>query len=184
MAKRWPYILPLVVLLAVGGIFAKRLMDVEGGIEPNAIPTVLLNTPVPDFDMPPLPGHDEGLKSADLKGQVYMINFWGSWCGTCIYEHPTLLDIAKSGEVPLYGVAWRDTPEKSLAWLDKHKDPFTKIGQDPHSKVAIAFGVAQAPETFLVDKQGVIRYKQPGPISPQAWRNDILPKIKQLKAEP
>ncbi len=183
-ARRWPYLIPLVAVLALGGVFTKRLLDVENGLEVTALPTVLLNTPVPDFDMPPLPGHAEGLKSADLKGQVYMINFWGSWCVTCLYEHPILIDIAKSRDVPLYGVAWRDTPEKSIAWLAERGDPYDKIGQDPNSKAAIAFGVAQAPETFLVDKKGVIRYKQPGPITPDAWRNDILPKILELKAEP
>jgi cytochrome c biogenesis protein CcmG/thiol:disulfide interchange protein DsbE len=181
--RRWPYILPLAIILAIGAVFSKRLIDVEGGLEPNALPTVVLHTPVPEFDLEPLPGYADGLKSADLKGQVYLINFWGSWCATCVYEHPVLLDIAKSGEVPLYGIAWRDKPEKSIAWLNKYRDPFTKIGQDPHSKAAIGFGVAQAPETFLVDKKGIIRYKQPGPITPQAWRDDILPKIKQLKAE-
>lgn len=183
-AKRWPYLIPLVLVLALGGVFGKRLLDLEGGVEVNAIPTVVLNTPAPDFDLPALPGYPEGLKSADLKGQVYLLNFWGSWCITCLEEHPVLLSIAKSGEVPLHGVAWRDTPAKSLAWLQERGDPYTKIGQDPNSKTAIAFGVAQAPETFVVDKHGVIRYKQAGMISPRAWRDDILPKIKQLKAEP
>ena len=182
--KRWPFVLPLVALLALGGIFAKRLMDVENGVEINAIPTVLLNTPVPAFDLPPLPGSTHGLKSEELKGEVYLVNFWGSWCPTCVYEHPVLMDIAKNGDVPLYGVAWRDTPEKSLAFLSQRGDPFTRIGQDPHSKAAIAFGVAQAPESFIVDKKGIIRYKQPGPISARAWRDDLLPKIKELKAEP
>ena len=183
-AKRWPYLIPLVAVLALGGVFAKRLLDVENGLEVSALPTVLLNTPAPDFDMPPLPGYADGLKSSELKGQVYMINFWGSWCPTCVYEHPVLLDIAKSKDVPVYGVAWRDVPEKSVAWLAQQGgDPYTKIGQDPTSKTAIAFGVAQAPETFIVDKKGVIRYKQPGPITPNAWRNDILPKILELKAE-
>jgi len=182
--KRWPYLIPLVVVLALGGVFGKRLLDVENGLEVNALPTVLLNTPVPDFDLAPLPGHAEGLKSADLKGQVYLVNFWGSWCVTCLYKHPVLLNIAKANEVPLYGVAWRDQPEKSVAWLAERGDPYDKIGQDPNSKAAIAFGVAQAPETFLVDKKGVIRYKQIGPISASAWKNDILPKVKQLQAEP
>ena len=182
--KRWPYILPLAALLVLGGIFAKRLIDVENGVEISAIPTVLLNTPAPAFDLPPLPGSDQGLKSDELKGQVYLINFWGSWCPTCVYEHPVLMQIAKDGEVPLYGVDWRDTPEKGLGFLSQRGNPFTRIGQDPHSKAAIAFGVAQAPESFIVDKKGIIRYKQPGPISAAAWRDDILPKIKELKAEP
>jgi len=182
--KRWPYLIPLALVLALFGVFGKRLLDVSSGVEVNALPTVLLNTPAPDFDLAPLPGHAGGLKSADLKGQVYLVNFWGSWCVTCLYEHPVLLSIAKANEVPLYGVAWRDQPEKSVAWLAERGDPYDKIGQDPNSKAAIAFGVAQAPETFLVDKKGVIRYKQIGPISASAWKDDILPKVKQLQAEP
>ncbi len=182
--KRWPYLIPLAALLALGGVFAKRLFDVENGVEISAIPTVLLNTPAPAFDLPPLPGSDQGLKSDELKGQVYLVNFWGSWCPTCVYEHPVLMQIAKDGEVPLYGIDWRDTPEKGLAFLSQRGNPFTRIGQDPHSKAAIGFGVALAPESFIVDKKGIIRYKQPGPITAAAWRDDILPKIKALQAEP
>ena len=180
-AKRWPYILPLVVLLGLGGIFAQRLLDVENGIDPSVIPTVLLNTPMPAFDLPALPGRGEALKSDDLKGQVSLINFWGSWCVTCAYEHPVLLEIAASGDVPIHGVDWRDDPALGLKWLTQRGDPYAKIGMDPQSKTAIAFGVVAAPETFLIDKQGVIRYKQSGPITREDWKNKIQPLIAQLK---
>jgi cytochrome c biogenesis protein CcmG/thiol:disulfide interchange protein DsbE len=179
--SRWPYIIPLVVILALAGVFGKRLLDVERGLDPSLIPTVLLNTPIPDFDLPPLPGRGEALTSAGLKGQVSLINVWGSWCVACLAEHPVLLEISKSGEVPIHGIAWRDDPEKSLAWLAKHGDPYSKIGQDPNSKAAIAFGIVAAPETFLVDAEGIIRYKQTGPITPDVWRNTLKPLIAQLK---
>lgn len=180
-ASRWPYVLPLVAILALGGIFGKRLLDVEQGLDPALLPTVLVNTPMPAFDLPALPGRGEALKSEDLKGEVSLINVWGSWCVACLYEHPVLLEIAKSGEVPIHGIAWRDDPDRSLAWLAKHGDPYSKIGQDPKSTAAIAFGVVAAPESFLIDKQGVIRYKQNGPITPEDWRNKIRPLIAQLK---
>ena len=180
-AKRWPYVLPLLVILALGGIFGKRLLDVEQGLDPSLIPTVLLNTPMPAFDLPPLPGRGEALRSEDLKGEVSLINVWGSWCIACLAEHPMLLDIATSGEVPIHGIAWRDEADRSLAWLAERGDPYTKIGQDPRSKAAIAFGVVAAPETFLVDKQGVIRYKQTGPITREDWQTKIKPLIAQLK---
>jgi len=183
--KRWPYIIPLVAILALGGVFVKRLVDVEQGVvDPRLLPTVLLDTPLPTFDLEALPGRGQPLKSDDLKGEVSLINVWGSWCVACVYEHPVLMDIAATGEVPIHGIAWRDDPAKSVAWLAKHGDPFTKVGQDPQSKAAIAFGVTAAPETFLVDKQGVIRYKQTGPITPKLWRDEILPRVKQLKAQP
>lgn len=182
-AKRWPYIIPLIAVLALGGVFAKRLLDVENGVEVSALPPVLLDTPAPSFDLEPLPGYAQGLKSEDLKGQVYLINFWGSWCATCLYEHPVLLKVAAAGDVPVYGVAWRDTPEKSLAWLAERGDPYARIGQDPNSKAAIAFGVAQAPESFLVDAQGVIRYKQSGAISLRDWQTRIQPLAAMLKAQ-
>lgn len=181
LARRWPYILPLVMLLALGGVFAKRLLDVGQGRDPNLIPTVLLNTPLPEFDLEPLPGRGEALRSTDLKGEVSLVNIWGSWCVACLSEHPLLMQIAKNGEVPIHGIAWRDEPAKSLAWLNRHGDPYAKIGQDPHSKAAIAFGVVAAPETFVIDKQGVIRYKQTGPISADDWRDKIKPLIEQLK---
>jgi cytochrome c biogenesis protein CcmG, thiol:disulfide interchange protein DsbE len=179
--NRWPFVLPLVVLLVLGGIFAKRLLDVENGVDPSVIPTVLLNTPMPSFDLAALPGRGEALKSDDLKGQVFLLNFWGSWCVTCAYEHGMLLDIAASGDVPIHGVAWRDDPALSLKWLAQRGDPYAKVGQDPQSKTAIAFGVVAAPETFLIDKQGIIRYKQAGPITPEDWHNKIQPLIAQLK---
>ncbi len=181
LVRRWPYLLPLVLILALGGVFTKRLVDVEQGLNPNVIPTVLLDTPLPSFDLAPLPGRGTSLKSDDLKGEVSLINVWGSWCIACLVEHPVLLDIAASGEVPIHGIAWRDEPDRSLAWLAERGDPYAKIGQDPRSKAAIAFGVVAAPETFLVDKQGIIRYKQTGPITAEDWRNKIKPLIEQLK---
>lgn len=179
--KRWPYILPLVAILALGGIFAKRLWDIEQGLDPSLIPTVLLNTPAPTFDLPPLPGYGEALTSEDLKGQVTLVNIWGSWCIACTVEHPVLMEIAETGEIPIYGIAWRDTPERSVAWLKKHGNPYAKIGQDPHSRTIIDFGVTKAPESFLIDANGVIRYKQTGIITRDIWRNTLRPLIAQLE---
>jgi cytochrome c biogenesis protein CcmG, thiol:disulfide interchange protein DsbE len=182
-AKCWPYVIPLAAILVLGGVFVKRLVDVEHGTDPQLLPTVLLSTPMPEFDLPALPGRGQALNSADLKGEVSLINVWGSWCVACLAEHPVLLDIAATGEIPIHGIAWRDDPAKSLAWLTKRGDPYSKVGQDPNSKTAIAFGVVAAPESFLIDKRGVIRYKQTGPISHNDWEKVIRPKIALLKNE-
>lgn len=178
--RRWPYILPLAAVLALGGVFAKRLADISGGYDPLVIPTVLLSTPVPEFDLPPLPGYGDALTTADLKGKVSLINIWGSWCAACTVEHPLLMEIAKSGEVPIYGIAWRDQPDRSIAWLERHGNPYTKIGQDPKSVAIIGLGVVAAPESFLVDKEGIIRYKVAGIITREEWREKIQPLIAQL----
>ena len=177
---RWPYLIPLIVLLALAGVFAKRLLDIEQGKDPSLIPTVLLDTPVPELDLSPLPGRGEALTTADFKDQVSLVNIWGSWCVACLSEHPLLLAISEEGEIPVHGIAWRDDPERSLAWLARHGDPYTKIGQDPKSEAAIAFGVTAAPETFIVDADGIIRFKQIGPITSEVWRNTMKPLINEL----
>lgn len=179
--KRWPYLIPLAVVLVLGGVFAKRLSDISHGYDPLVIPTVLLDTPAPDFNLAGLPGYGEGLTSADLKGKVSLVNIWGSWCASCTVEHPLLMEIAKSGEVPIYGIAWRDKEDRSIAWLEKYGNPFTKIGQDPNSVAIIGLGVTAAPESFLIDADGIIRYKVPGVITPDLWRNTLRPLIAQLK---
>jgi cytochrome c biogenesis protein CcmG/thiol:disulfide interchange protein DsbE len=170
----------LIVVLVLGGIFGKRLLDIQRGQDPSLIPTVLLNTPVPDINLPPLPGRGEALTVADLKGQVTLVNIWGSWCIACLSEHPLLLEISREGKIPVHGIAWRDKPEDSLAWLARHGDPFAKVGQDPRSEAVIAFGVTAAPETFIVDADGVIRFKQTGPITPEVWRDTMEPLINEL----
>jgi cytochrome c biogenesis protein CcmG/thiol:disulfide interchange protein DsbE len=182
-AKRWPLVLPLVIVIALVGVFGKRLADVGAGDDPRLLPTVLLNTPFPEMDLEGLPGRAySGLATNDLKGEVSLVNVWGSWCVACLAEHPTLMAVAAEKAVPIHGIAWRDAPEASLKWLAKHKDPYTRIGQDPRSAAAIALGVTGAPETFLVDKDGIIRYKHVGPITPDVWKNKIAPLVASLKA--
>ena len=181
--SKWTALVPVIIVALLLGIFAKRLADVGGGNDPSLIPTVLLNTPVPEIDLPPLPGRDPGLTTSDLKGEVSLVNIWGSWCIACLSEHPLLMRVAERGDVPIHGIAWRDEPNASVRWLERHGDPYKLIGQDPVSEAAIAFGVTGAPETFVVDAQGVIRYKHIGPISEDAWQNTIAPLIEELRTQ-
>ena len=146
--------------------------------------TVLLDTPAPTFDLPPITGHERGLSSDDLKGQVSLVNVFGSWCVACVYEHPVLVQIAQSGGgPPIYGLAWNDPPEATAQWLARRGDPYTLVGADTEGRVAIDFGVTGAPETFVVDAEGVIRYKHIGPISVQDWRSIFVPLIAELEAQ-
>ena len=178
--SRWPYLIPLMIILVLGGIFGKRLLDIQQGKDVSLVPTVLLDTPVPMINLPPLPGRGEGLTTTDLKGEVSLVNIWGSWCIACLSEHPLLLSIKEEDYVPVHGIAWRDDPEQSLKWLARHGDPYSKIGQDSQSEAAIAFGVTAAPETFVIDANGIIRYKKTGPITPEDWRYIIKPLISEL----
>ncbi|TAL00699.1 MAG: DsbE family thiol:disulfide interchange protein [Rhodospirillaceae bacterium] len=172
----------MVLLVA---IFGKRLLDVDRGADPRVIPSVLLNTPMPKFSLAALPGRKSSAATpftdADLKGRVSLVNVFGSWCIACLEEHPTLVAIAKQGGVQIYGIDWRDTPERGAEWLNDHGDPYALIGQDPDSTTAIDLGVTGAPETFVVDGDGIIRYKQIGPITPEIWQSTLRPLIADLQ---
>jgi len=182
--KKLTYFIPLAVLLVVGGFSILQLKQVSEGKSIRDLPSVLINREVPDFDLLALQGHDKGWGSQDLLGQVTIVNLFGSWCIACLSEHPFLMQLKSQNLVPIYGIDWR---EKSLdagpRWLAKYGNPYTKIGTDPDSKVAISFGVTGAPESFLVDKRGVIRYKQIGAITPTVWKKTLWPLILELRKQ-
>ena len=139
---------------------------------------------VPEFSLQPILGRDEnGFKSTDLPGQVSLVNVFGSWCVACQVEHPFLMKIKQRGLVPVHGIDWREV-EKTAGpdWLKRYGDPYTLVGDDPVSRAAIAFGVTGAPETFLIDQKGVIRYKHIGPINQKSWDEIIYPLIQKLRA--
>ena len=175
-------LLPVLVLVVLALFFAKGLT-----LNPHDIPPELINQKVPEISLAPLPGRGEntGLATADLKGHVSVVNVYGSWCISCVEEHPTLLEVKKAGTVPIFGIDWRDDPMLGAAWLKKHGDPYDRVGSDPApGHAAVAFGVTGAPETFLVDKNGVIRFKYyAGPITPEVWQDILLPRIVELQKE-
>jgi cytochrome c biogenesis protein CcmG/thiol:disulfide interchange protein DsbE len=119
---------------------------------------------------------------ADLKGQVWILNVWASWCVACRQEHPLLVDFAKRSPVPLYGLNYKDKRDDGLAWLRRFGDPYKASLFDIDGRVGIDFGVYGVPETFVIDKQGVIRFKQIGPVTPEVLRDQIEPLLKQLNA--
>ena len=177
--KRVLYLLPLLILFVLGGFFLKGF-----DLNPRELPSMLTGKPVPEFDLAPIEGRDRGFASTDLLGQVTLVNIFGSWCVACQAEHPFLVRIKKQGLVPIYGIDWRERePGAGARWLERYGDPYTLVGDDPESKAAIAFGVTGAPESFLVDKQGVVRYKHIGPITPEVWDDTLWPLIQELKKQ-
>jgi cytochrome c biogenesis protein CcmG/thiol:disulfide interchange protein DsbE len=171
------YLLPALVFVVLVGFFIVGLQK-----DPSRLDSVLIDHAVPDFALDPLPGRGQPLRSADLAGDVSLVNIFGSWCVACAAEHPVLMEIAGTGVVAIHGIDWREKdPADGLRWLKRNGDPYDRVGLDPDSRVAIDFGVTGAPETFVVDGQGVIRYKHIGPVTRKAWDETLKPLIQDLR---
>ena len=171
----WRYALPLVIFSGLVWFLWKGL-----SLNPREIPSALINKPVPAFSLPQLHESGRQLSSDDMKGRVWLMNVWGSWCVSCRYEHPVLNELAKQGVVPIVGFNWKDKPEDAKAWLVRFGDPYQVSVSDLDGRVAIDFGVYGAPETFIIDKVGMIRYKHTGPISAETMRDTLVPLIREL----
>ena len=154
---------------------------------PQLLESALINTPISKFQLPPIKGRANqnrnwGLETNDLMGKVSLVNIFGSWCSACKVEHTFLMHLKKLQSVPIHGINWREeNSDDGPNWLKKYGDPYTLVGDDPRSVAAIAFGVTKAPETFVVDKKGFIRYKHIGPLNAQAWDKVIFPMIQDLQ---
>jgi cytochrome c biogenesis protein CcmG, thiol:disulfide interchange protein DsbE len=150
------------------------------GRDPREVPSPLIGKPAPAFALARL--HEAGarLSNEDLKGKVWLLNVWASWCVSCRAEHPLLMQLAASKIVPIYGLDYKDKPDAGRAWLAQNGNPYTASAVDLDGRVGIDYGVYGVPETFLVDKQGVVRYKQIGPLTPEALREKILPLVREL----
>ncbi len=179
-------LIPLIVFLVVSAFFVWGL--IKG--DPRKIPSVLIGKPVPEFDLPPLPGAMTadgrpipGLSSADLKSVpgIKMVNFFASWCVACRQEHPFVMELARRKVMPIYGIAYKDAPEKSLAWLSELGNPYERIGMDRKGRVGIDFGVYGIPETFFIDEKGIIVYKYIGPLGPRAWQEEVIPALEKAR---
>ncbi|MFQ6022036.1 MAG: DsbE family thiol:disulfide interchange protein [Acidiferrobacterales bacterium] len=175
------FLIPIGFFAALGLLFYYALSQMESGeLSPRRIPSPLINKPFPDFTLPVLRDPDRQVSSAELRGRVYLLNVWASWCVACRIEHPVLMEIAKQDIVPIIGLDYKDKRVDGLAWLAEHGDPYKMSLVDNNGRVGIDLGVYGVPETFLVDKQGILRYKHIGPITPDILRNTVLPKIKEL----
>ena len=158
------------------------LLGVGLTLNPREVPSPLINKPAPQFEVPQLHEPGNTFSPKDMLGKVWMFNVWASWCVSCREEHPVLVELARSGAVPIYGLNYKDKPDAATAWLGKHGNPYTMSIVDGDGRVGIDYGVYGVPETFVIDKQGVIRYKHIGPVTPQVLNDKILPLLQQLEA--
>lgn len=172
------YLIPLVVMALICTALAVGLRG-----DPSVLPSAMVDRPLPEFDLAPIRNEPAGFKRADTEGQVSLINVFGSWCVACRIEHPTLMRLAEERAVPIYGVNWRDAPPDGVNWLKAYGDPYLKVGLDEDSHLAIDLGVTGAPETYIIDRSGRIRYKQIGPITDDVWKDAIQPLVTALEQE-
>jgi cytochrome c biogenesis protein CcmG/thiol:disulfide interchange protein DsbE len=176
--NRLVFILPIIAFFGLVGFFAIGLTK-----DPKALPSQLIDRPLPEFSLPGIEADGgPGLASTVLQGEPTLLNVFGSWCAACVQEHPVLARISKEG-VPVYGLAWKDKPVDTRAWLAKFGNPFTKVASDEAGRTAIDLGVTGAPETFIVDKHGRVRSKVIGPISNERWDSELKPLLAKLRAE-
>jgi cytochrome c biogenesis protein CcmG/thiol:disulfide interchange protein DsbE len=175
--KALKYIVPLALFLGLAAFFAVGLMR-----DPRMVPSPLIDKAAPEFRLEQLHEPQRAFTPADMRGKVWLLNVWASWCASCRIEHPLLVDMARSNAVTIVGLNYKDKREDAKAWLGKFGDPYAVSAWDIEGRVGIDYGVYGAPETFLIDKQGVIRYKQIGPITPEALEKKIMPLIRKLNA--
>ena len=150
--------------------------------DPSKLPSVLIGKPAPAFSLPALNDPNERVDHRVWQGEYALINVWATWCRECIVEHAFLLELAKTSGVPIIGLNWNDDRAKALGWLQRLGDPYRAVGFDNTGRVAIDWGVYGAPETFLVDPQGIVLHKHLGAMTPKVWENEFLPKIAQNNA--
>ena len=171
------FVLPLAIFAAL-----IALLGVGLTLNPREVPSPLIGKPAPHFELPQLHEGTKTFTEKDMLGKVWILNVWASWCVSCREEHPVLLDLAASGAVPVYGLNYKDKRDDGVQWLAKFGNPYALSAFDAEGQVGIDYGVYGVPETFVIDKEGVIRYKQIGPITPEALEKTILPLIRKLNA--
>ncbi len=150
-------------------------------LNPREVPSPLIGKPAPAFTLPQLREPGSTVRSEDLKGQVWLLNVFASWCTPCLEEHPHLVQLAQRGVVPVYGLNYKDRREAALGWLNKHGDPYAGVAVDLEGRTGIEYGVYGVPETFVIDKAGVIRFKHIGPLDPHVLEEEVIPLVTRLQ---
>ena len=172
--KRW---LPLIIFAVLVGFFAKGLF-----LDPREVPSPFIGKSAPAFTLPLVGNAGATFSPADMKGKVWLLNVWAPWCVSCRQEHGALMNLAQMQAVPIVGLNWKDKGREAAQLLAQTGNPFLAVPDDLSGKVGIDYGVTGTPETYVIDKAGIIRMKHIGPISAETWRNKIEPKLKELGA--
>lgn len=170
------YLVPMGIFLGVLGFLFAGL-----GLNPREVPSPLVGKPAPAFQLQRLDDPAQTVSQQDLLGKVWMLNVWASWCAPCREEHPLVIDIARRKLVPVYGLNYKDQTQAARGWLANLGDPYTATLVDANGRVGIDYGVYGVPETFIIDRRGIIRYKHTGPLTPDVVRTRIEPLIKELQ---
>jgi cytochrome c biogenesis protein CcmG/thiol:disulfide interchange protein DsbE len=173
------YIIPLALFVTISVFLALGLK-----LKPNEIPSPFIGKPAPVFSASRLDAPEQKLSPKDFKGQVWLFNVWASWCVSCRAEHPVLNELAQQQKAVIVGLNYKDKTDAALNWLRTLGNPYNVSIMDQDGRIGIDWGVYGVPETFVVDKKGVIRYKHTGPVSANAVEQTLLPLIAQLQAEP
>ncbi len=174
---------PAAIFVVIVGIFLNQLLF---GGNPSLIPSALIDQPAPDFVLPAVVGRvggsrdgPDGFSTGDLKGEITLVNVFAAWCVPCLAEHPQISRLADDG-YRIFGLNHRDKDANAAAWLRRNGDPYDRIGADPDGRVSVEWGVTGIPETYIIDRDGVIRYKFTGPMTVRVLKDEILPRLKEL----
>lgn len=174
MAK---YLVPLAVFFGLIVFFIIGLQN-----DPRVVPSPFIDKPLPDISLPRLDQADASISSADLRGEVALLNIWATWCIPCRQEHPLLVDLADRSDVRIYGLNYKDVRVDALDWLEKLGNPYDDVFFDEAGRAGIDLGVYGVPETFVLDRNNIIRYKHIGPLTEDVIENSIIPLISKLNA--
>lgn len=164
------FILPFVAVVLLIVVFSFGLFN-----DPRKLPSPFLGEQAPTFQLPSLTEPERTVGSADYAGKYALVNVWATWCVGCRQEHQFLIDLAQTGAIPIYGINWRDNRQEALAWLRQLGDPYQFSGFDEDGRVGIDWGVYGAPETFLINADGIVLHKHLGPLTASAWQSDFVP---------
>jgi len=169
-------------LVIAGFLALVALLAVGLRLDPREVPSPLIGKPAPAFELPLLQQPDKTFSEKDMLGTVWVLNVWASWCPPCLVEHPVVTQVSRSGMAPVVGLNYKDKREDALPWLKRNGDPFQLIAFDANGRIGIDYGVYGVPETYIIDRQGVIRYKHIGPITADVVKNDMEPLVRKLNA--